>query len=316
MTLGLATRALTGVAIATLLTLGTAHAGDRKSAVVELADSLHTVAVNGTTLAMLDMGQGEPVVLLHGSAADYRTWLDVIDPLKRQFRVIAYSRRYHYPNKGGGDGRDYSVVLHERDLLALLDSLKLERVHLVGYALGGNIAAQFAVDHPDRVRSLVLAEPEFRGIMKTAARAKEYEDDRRLVYERAWQALSSDIGSLGIEAIADYEFGGDALSAIPRAVQKRLADNAYALKLQVTSPVAPKHLTPEQLAGIKCPVLYVEGGKSPWHAHAMADEFMKAHPTTQRVTLKGDGHGMVWDDPRGFTKAVVGFLDHNTLAGE
>ena len=192
-------RVFTGITLALLpLLSGVALAGERKPAGELWADSLDAVAVNGTALAVLDVGAGEPVILLHGSSADYRTWCGEVEALKARCRVIAYSRRYHHPNQGGGDGRDYSVALHERDLLGLMDALKLHNAHLVGYGTGGNIAAQFAVDHPDRVRSLVLAETAFPALMKDAPRARDYEDERRLVYEQAYQALASDFGELGV----------------------------------------------------------------------------------------------------------------------
>ena len=310
-------RVFAGITPALLLLLsGVALAGERKPAGELWADSLHAVAVNGTALAVLDVGAGEPVILLHGSSADYRTWCGEVEAMKARCRVIAYSRRYHHPNQGGGDGRDYSVALHERDLLGLMDALKLHNAHLVGYGTGGNIAAQFAVDHPDRVRSLVLAETAFPALMKDAPRARDYEDERRLVYEQAYQALASDFGELGFQAIANWEFGGEAATLIPRAVQRRLADNVHALKLQVLSPVRLPPLTLEQLRGIQCPVLCIDGARSPWQAKAMTDELIKCRPATQRVVLKNVSHGLVWDEPRGFSRAVTDFIDHPALAGE
>src|SRR5437867_10086817 len=93
---------------------GTAEA--RKPRDPDMSGSLRHVTVNGASLAYLDVGKGEPVVLVHGTASDYRAWIADLAPLSTQCRVIAYSRRYHFPNKEGGEGSDYSLALHVRDL--------------------------------------------------------------------------------------------------------------------------------------------------------------------------------------------------------
>ena len=282
----------------------------------EWADSLHQVQVNGTALAVLDLGQGEPVVFVHGSSADYRTWLGEVESFAREHRVIAYSRRYHFPNSGGGDGRDYSRGLHEQDLLALIETLGLGKVSLVGHASGATLAAQFAAEHPELVRSLVLVEPSFPELMKTSSRAAEFADGRRLEFEQARQALTNGFPDIGFDAVSAWEYGDDWESSIPRSVRVRLAQNVMALKYEVLSPVRQAPFGREQIQAIHCPVLYVDGAKSPWHARVMADEFVKCRPATQRVTLKSASHGLVWEDPKGFSRAVLEFFDRNLLAEE
>ena len=312
----LARRALITAVFALSLLPGGPALAEHKITPQEWADSLRHVTVNGADLAYLDVGKGEPIVLIHGSSADYRTWLGELDPLMRQYRVIAYSRRYHFPNTGGGNGRDYSIALHERDLVALIGALGLGKVNLVGHSSGASLAAQLAADHPEMVRSLVLAEPMFPVLMEGTKQESVFVSESRLVYERAKQALQNDFPELGFNVIGEWVFGEDALAMIPRVVRQRLADNVPSLKLQILSPVKPTPFGCAQIQRIGCPVLYVEGGRSPWHAHTMADEFVECRPATQRVVLKNASHGMVWDDPRGFSKAVIEFLGRSSLASE
>lgn len=312
----LARAAATAAIVALTLTAGGTARAERRPTSQEWGDSLRHVVVNGTELAVLDLGHGEPIVFVHGSCADYRTWLGEIEPLVHGHRVIAYSRRYHFPNAGGGDGKDYSLALHEQDLVALIEALKLGKVNVVGHAYGANVAAKLAADYPDMVRTLVLAEPAFPELMKASSRAADYSSERQMTYERARQALINDFPDLGFEAIADWEFGPDAMLAIPKSVKARLADNARALELQVLSPVGSKPFGCEQIKSIRCPVLYVEGAKSPWQAHAMADEFAKCRPSTQRMTMRNVSHGLVWEDPKAFAKTIGEFFDRSTMAGE
>lgn len=299
-----------------LLLVACSAAADRGPTAQEWADSLRHVQVNGAELAVLDLGQGEPVVFVHGTSADYRTWIGEIEPFARRYRVIAYSRRYHFPNQGGGGGRDYSIALHEQDLVALVEKLGLGKVTVVGHAAGAEIAAQFAADYPELVRSAVLVEPMFPELMKSSARGSEFADQRRMVIERARQALTNDFPDLGFDAVAGWEFGDDWESSIPRSVRQRLAQNVTSLKYQVLSPVRSAPFGCERIQSIRCPVLYVDGAKSPWHAGAMAEEFVKCRPATERITLKNATHGMVWDDSKTLTRVVFEFLDRRTLAGE
>jgi len=120
---------------------------------------IKNVRVNGVELHYLEKGSGMPVVLIHGGLGDYREWNPQIERISSHYRVVAYSRRYNYPNNNAEIPPDHSAIVEARDLVALLDALKLERVHIVGYSYGALTALFFATEHPERVRSLTLAEP-------------------------------------------------------------------------------------------------------------------------------------------------------------
>jgi len=302
--------------LALMLGSGGIALAERKITAEGWADSLRHVQVNGTDLAYLDVGKGEPLVLVHGTSADYRTWLGELEPLSKQYRVIAYSRRYHFPNKGGGDGRNYSEALHERDLAALIETLGLGKVTLIGHSSGASIATRVAIDYPELVRSLVLAEPTFSQLMVGTKHEEQFDSEWRLVFARAQQSLANDFPDLGLTAVAEWAFGEEALQSMSKTVKKRLMDNASALKLQMLSNTRSAPISRDTIKGLSCRILYVEGARSPWHAHAMGDEFVKCLPATQRIVMKGVSHGMVWDDARGFSKAVIEFLGRNAMASE
>ena len=99
-----------------------------------------------------ETGKGEPLVLIHAIALDWRMWRDVIQPLSKHFRVIAYDLRGH--GYAAPAPKPLSVKRWSDDLLDLANRLKLEKFHLAGLSLGGNVALQFALDHPDRVKCL------------------------------------------------------------------------------------------------------------------------------------------------------------------
>src|SRR5881396_2592476 len=168
---------------------------------------LHVVRVRGTDLRFVERGTGIPVVFVHGSLGTLESWGPQIDAFATRFRVIAYSRRYHWPNAAQPDGQEYSLSLHADDLIGLIETLGLERVHLVASSYGAYVALLVTLRRPDLVRSLVLAEPPIlpwlgrtpagdsllhtfdRTVFK-AARAAFVRDDSVGAVQRFWDGLA------------------------------------------------------------------------------------------------------------------------------
>ena len=116
------------------------------------------IQVGDLNISVTDAGHGPPVVLLHGFACGNRMWLHQIRALKRSFRVIAYDQRGHGLTDAPPGAQRYSASLLSRDLVGVLDALKIERAALVGFSLGGGPALALAATKPDRVSHLVLAD--------------------------------------------------------------------------------------------------------------------------------------------------------------
>src|SRR5690606_8341372 len=124
--------------------------------------------LDGTRICCLTAGEGgSPVVLLHGGGVDSArlSWGQTIDPLAEGHRVFAPD----LPGYGQSDKPDvlYSLDYYSQRLTELLDNLQLEQVSLVGLSLGGGIALNFTLQHPQRVSRLVLVSP--YGIMPRLA---------------------------------------------------------------------------------------------------------------------------------------------------
>ena len=105
-----------------------------------------------------EAGQGPPVVLIHGHTLDLRLW-DAQVPLlvDAGYRVVRYDVRGHGQSEAPVTG--YTYQNYSLDLRDLLDRLKIDTpVHLVALSMGGGIALQFALDHPQRIASLVLVD--------------------------------------------------------------------------------------------------------------------------------------------------------------
>ncbi len=136
------------------------------------ADETPTVGyapVNGLKMYYEVHGSGEPVVLLHGAFMTItNNWTGWIDELSKTRKVIAVEMQGH--GRTADIERDFSHEKLADDVAALLDHLKIARADLIGYSMGGGVAIQCAVRHPEKVRKVVSISAVFRrdGMVKSA----------------------------------------------------------------------------------------------------------------------------------------------------
>ena len=119
---------------------------------------VQTLDVDGVKIAYIVQGEGEPVILIHGwlSSAGINWVLPgTSGALAKEFQVVALDIRGHGKSDKPTEEEAYGPELVE-DVVRLMDHLKIEKAHIVGYSMGGIIAANFVVRHPDRVRSCTL----------------------------------------------------------------------------------------------------------------------------------------------------------------
>ena len=113
------------------------------------------ITVDGTSLRYIDEGRGPPIVFLHGLGASMYAWRKNLAPVAAAgYRVIAFDNRGF--GFSGKPATGYDNASYARLTVALLDALHLPDAVLIGQSMGGAIAAEVAIAHPERVRGLVL----------------------------------------------------------------------------------------------------------------------------------------------------------------
>jgi pimeloyl-ACP methyl ester carboxylesterase len=110
---------------------------------------------NGVKLRYIVHGDGPPVILLHGFAANAEMWNTVAGELSKRYRVIAMDCRGHGKSDKPHDPNLYGREMIE-DVVRLMDHLKIEKAHVVGYSMGAEIAGHLMIAHPDRLLSVTL----------------------------------------------------------------------------------------------------------------------------------------------------------------
>jgi pimeloyl-ACP methyl ester carboxylesterase len=118
----------------------------------------HYFDSNGVKIRYIDEGKGEPVLLIHGFTVNVEmNWGSpgIVSGLAKDYRVIALDNRGHGKSDKPHDPKQYGIEMAE-DAIRLLDHLKIDKAHVVGYSMGGMIVAKLLTTHPDRLLSATL----------------------------------------------------------------------------------------------------------------------------------------------------------------
>jgi pimeloyl-ACP methyl ester carboxylesterase len=261
--------------------------------------------INGVSLYHEVTGRGAPLVLVHGFACGVRMWDPQVRALARSRRVIVYDVRGHGVSEAPAEAAAYSQPTSVADLGALLDHLGLRRAAVGGLSMGGNIALNFALAHPDRVSALVVAD--------TGAGSDEAHDWAATVHDLA-DRLERD----GVEAFADAALanplfaryagqGPEAERFIRACLMTHPARGLAHTCRQVLTRRPSIYALEARLRALDVPTLLIVGEHDEpcVRVHRfMADTI----PGARHVVIAGAGHLTNLEAPAVFNRAVADFL--------
>ncbi|NQU07244.1 MAG: alpha/beta fold hydrolase, partial [Candidatus Abyssubacteria bacterium] len=116
------------------------------------------IRVNDIDLNYEQSGKGETIVFLHGYTGSSQDWASQIPVVSTDYRAIAVDHRGHGKSEAPVTEEAYSIKIFSEDVYALLGRLGITRCCLVGHSMGGFMALQLVLDHPDIVKALVLVD--------------------------------------------------------------------------------------------------------------------------------------------------------------
>lgn len=265
--------------------------------------------VNGTELEYEVRGSGDPVVLVHGTLGDARSWEPQLGPLAEHHRVVAYSRRYHHPHARSDGGPDYSAALHADDLDALTGALGLDDVHVVGSSYGAYTALLLSQRHQERVRSLVLSEPPVLPLLEDHPEGRPIRDEfLAAVWAPAGEVLREGRLEEGVERFVDGLFGEGAFAGLPAEVHDLVMDNAPELVLETSSPDFWTGFTCGDAGRIETPTLLLSGGRSLRMFQLVVEELERCLPNNRHVRIPDSSHDVPGEHPDEFNRLVLDFL--------
>jgi non-heme chloroperoxidase len=269
------------------------------------------VRVGDISLAFIEQGSGEPIIFLHGGGpTDLRTWEKQIKPFAEHFRVIAYSQRYHYPNAWIGDGSDISsTFVHAGDLAALMEALQLGSAHLVGISWGADIVLRFAVEYPELVRTLVVAEPALASWLTTLPGGPELFAEYTDTMIPAKRAAQEGDFEHGLHLFVDAALGSGVYDQLPPSAQDRLRVNRRMVSVEVTDmDEVVTDITRQQASTIQAPMLILTGEESPEMYLLISQELSRHVPHAEPAQISGAAHLLHVMNPQAFNSTVLAFL--------
>jgi pimeloyl-ACP methyl ester carboxylesterase len=267
---------------------------------------MQTLNINGYDMAYLEVGQGPPLLCVHGSLCDFRAWSAVLGPLTRKHRLIAVSLRHFFPEHWDGVGDSYSIAQHTADVIAFIEKLDTGPVDLMGHSRGGHVSFRVAQRRPDLLRRLILAEPggELDATLDPAVKPGPSALAARIA--AAAEIIAADDVEGGLTLFFDAIEGPGAWTRLPAAAKQQLCDNAMTLIGQTRDKRPP--FSKADAEAIKTPTLFIGGadtrGALPHVLHALG-----AHvPGAKTAMISGASHWMFEQAPQKFCEIVLEFL--------
>lgn len=237
-------------------------------------------------------GSGAPVVFLHAGSGSSRMWKHQLAAFAAAgFRAIAYDRRGHGRTTAGGSDTPPAAA---DELRALVDSLRIERFHIVGTAAGGIVAFDFALSFPARVRSLVFANSH------GGVQDEDYLALQRRLRPAPFDALPGEVRELG-----------PAYRAANAAGTREWNDLEH-LSLPGGGPmprvITRTRITFSVLETITVPTLLITGDADLYAPPPVLELFAKRIKTSTSLVLPACGHSAYWEQPARFNQAILDFI--------
>jgi pimeloyl-ACP methyl ester carboxylesterase len=271
---------------------------------------LASVDVLGNTVFYYEEGSGPTLVLIHGMFGDYTDWEPTLEPLARNFHVIAVD----LPGFGLSDKPDidYSADFFVRSLHAFLAALNVTHATLVGNSFGGELAILYSLQHPNAVDALVLVSS---GGLRTFT--KEERDQVAIRFSEANLAkLSPQIHEWIFAPIFARHTSHRERYIAKQNVKLEREDRVdYARSLFRSMKLAAELDLMDRLPEIACRTLLVWGDADPVFPLQIAEAALERLRSAELVIVPQASHALQLDAPAEFVDAVTRFLGKSTAAG-
>jgi pimeloyl-ACP methyl ester carboxylesterase len=249
----------------------------------------------GVELAVHELGDGEPMLLLHAWGETHRVFDRLLPLLPGSLRLVVPDQRGVGDSTKPADG--YGLSEAAADVIALLDALEIESCWLVGTSSGGYIAQQVAVNHPDRARGLVLIgapsdlqQPVPESFVELL---RSFHDP---VTREDVEALN---GEIPLHTSVPQRFLEDQITAaltIPKHVWRAVLDSLVAA------------LPPIRSGPITVPTLILWGAEDDLLSAGQAHDLAVAIGGSRLVMYEGTGHLVLWERPERVASDLTAFI--------
>jgi pimeloyl-ACP methyl ester carboxylesterase len=278
-----------------------------------------TIQVNGLNHYYELIGEGPPLVFIHGAFADARIWEPQWKHFSTKHRVLRYDLRGH-GRTGASDLTRYTMETYADDLVSLMNTVKIDAAVVCGLSWGGGIAQVFAVRHPERLKGLVLVGSTVSMSVTLGEKLIRYVLFPRLAMMLAIRTLSVARFVRFSLLLAGLTLGFSLLLAGLTLGRGWLSRDKHTLTylresmlqidrreyLKIWDAIYGFDLQP--LERIRCPTLVLNGARDSRMVLRHADEILRRVPRAEAYILPAAYHAMTLEEPDTFNACLERFL--------
>ena len=257
---------------------------------------MRTIQVNGARLAVIDEGQGAPLLLLHGLGGSADDWRMQRAEFAARYRVVIPDLRGY----GASERREpFTIAQHARDMAALLAALAIPRAQVIGLSMGGAIAIELAVRSPGSVAALVLANTAPGFLLTNWQR-------RRMALKRAVVATFFGVGAVA-RLFSQRMFPARHQGRLRRRQIQRASQTSRWVYLASLRALT-RWNGEKRLGAISVPTLVI-GAEVDITSSAEKRRWTALIPGARFVEIPGSRHHSEQDSPVRFNREVLEFLN-------
>jgi 3-oxoadipate enol-lactonase len=245
-------------------------------------------------------GEGEPLLLIQGLGGDLHNWKNALAPLQESYRVIAFDNRGVGLTEAPAAG--FTMETMADDAAGLLEALEIPRAHVVGWSMGGNVAQELALRHPERVATLVL--------MSTYARAparSRFALDAMIRSLREGASAGTAMMMMRAWCSTEAAFAFETVPRVPMVSKGPNGVEGFAHQKKALDGFDSR----KRLKGLRVPTLVIHGSDDIMVPPDFASELAESIAGARLHWIEDAGHFL---PPKGWVEPVLDFLAKHPLS--
>ena len=245
-------------------------------------------------------GEGDILLLVHGSLCDLRYWRWQLQKLAQHFQVVSLSLPGYWPSNAFYMAGDFNLKNHCAAIADVIHATKQpnQKVHLLGHSRGAHIVTHYVLRYPNSINSVILADPAFT----------PYQAHQPLVVmDQAAHLIAANSEDEGLNLIIDAVSGPNTWRQMVGWFKDMIQDNSHTVIAQSRenlSTIGAAHLA----ALAQQPLLLIGGENSPLRYQHSIARLKTELPLANIVRIPNASHGMNLANPKAFNRAILDFL--------
>ena len=257
------------------------------------------------------LGEGIPIIILHGLFGSSDNWIPVARKIAERYRVVLVDLRNHGLSPHS-DVHTYQSM--ENDLVELLDDLNIDKAHILGHSMGGKVAMKFAIDYPDKTISLIVADILPRDYLKNQPQFHQpfFETIEKIDLRN--METRKEIENEIKKITSDQQIINSILKNLRYSEKKfEWKINVAALKTHqnhLLSQINFDNLS-KSPAKTNYPVLFIKGSESDYITDYEFNKTYNIYQKAKLETIIGTTHWLHFEKPDELSQLVTNFLESN-----